>query len=108
MDVLKKTHTHEWNKGSNIFISFSRYFVSTLVPFQVTQAKSSVAMEPMGFKQGLDRLLDEGIPVKVITTDRHPSIRKIIREEYPEVTHQFDPWHVTKGLFVRAPLCAAA
>jgi len=65
---------------------------------QVTQAKNSVAMEPMGFRQGLDKLLDEGIPVKVVTTDRHPSIRKIVREEYPEVTHQFDPWHVAKGI----------
>lgn len=71
----------------------------------MTQAKNSVAMEPMGFKQGLDRLLDEGIAVKVVTTDRHPSIRKIVREEYPEVTHQFDPWHVAKGQFVWASLC---
>lgn len=54
-------------------------------------------MEPMGFKKGLDKLLDEGIAVKVVTTDRHPSIRKMMREDYPDVTHQFDPWHVTKG-----------
>ena len=63
----------------------------------MTQAKNSVAMEPMGFKKGLDKLLDDGIAVKVVTTDRHPSIRKMMREDYPDVTHQFDPWHVTKG-----------
>ncbi|XP_076156980.1 uncharacterized protein LOC143140023 isoform X2 [Alosa pseudoharengus] len=65
---------------------------------QVTQAKNSVAMERMGFKKGLDKLLDDGIAVKVVTTDRHPSIRKMMREDYPDITHQFDPWHVTKGL----------
>ncbi|KTF72727.1 hypothetical protein cypCar_00049295 [Cyprinus carpio] len=65
---------------------------------QVTQAKNSVAMEPIGFKKGLDKLLDEGINVKVVTTDRHPSIRKMMREDYPDIAHQFDPWHVAKGI----------
>uniref|UniRef100_A0A8C2FEU5 Uncharacterized protein n=1 Tax=Cyprinus carpio TaxID=7962 RepID=A0A8C2FEU5_CYPCA len=64
----------------------------------VTQAKNSVAMEPIGFKKGLDKLLDEGINVKVVTTDRHPSIRKMMREDYPDIAHQFDPWHVAKGI----------
>lgn len=54
-------------------------------------------MEVMGFKQGLDKILDDGIEVKVLTTDRHPSIRKTMREEYPHIVHQFDPWHVIKG-----------
>ncbi|XP_073726206.1 uncharacterized protein [Misgurnus anguillicaudatus] len=65
---------------------------------QVSQASSSVAMEPLAFKKGLEKILDEGIDVKVVTTDRHPSIRKIMREEYPQIIHQFDPWHVAKGL----------
>lgn len=63
----------------------------------MSQATSSVAMEPMGFRKGLERLLDEGIDIKVVTTDRHPSIRKLMREEYPNIIHQFDPWHVAKG-----------
>lgn len=50
----------------------------------MAQAKNSVAMEPLGLKKGLDRLLDEGIDEKVVTTDRHPSIRKIMRESYPD------------------------
>jgi len=54
-------------------------------------------MEPIGFKKGLEKLLDEGINVKVVTTDRHPSIRKIMREDFPNIEHQFDPWHTGKG-----------
>ncbi|KAL7383208.1 hypothetical protein ABVT39_006543 [Epinephelus coioides] len=65
---------------------------------QVTQAKSSVGMEPLGFRKGLERLLDEGIHVTIVTTDRHPSIRKTLRETFPDIDHQFDPWHITKGI----------
>nr|XP_055071078.1 uncharacterized protein si:dkeyp-30e7.2 isoform X1 [Misgurnus anguillicaudatus] len=81
--------------------SFMDDFTNQIVTFeliQVTQAKSSVAMEPMGFKKGLEKLLDEGIHVKVVTTDRHPSIRKIMREDFPNIEHQFDPWHTAKAI----------
>ncbi|CAL9702720.1 unnamed protein product [Knipowitschia caucasica] len=64
---------------------------------QVSQASSSIAMEPLCFKKALEEILNEGIDVKVVTTDRHPSIRKIMREEYSNIIHQFDPWHVAKG-----------
>uniref|UniRef100_A0A8C6S7B3 Transposase n=1 Tax=Neogobius melanostomus TaxID=47308 RepID=A0A8C6S7B3_9GOBI len=64
---------------------------------QVSQASSSIAMEPLCFKKALEEILNEGIDVKVVTTDQHPSIRKIMREEYPNIIHQFDPWHVAKG-----------
>uniref|UniRef100_A0A8C5GYH7 Uncharacterized protein n=1 Tax=Gouania willdenowi TaxID=441366 RepID=A0A8C5GYH7_GOUWI len=65
---------------------------------QVSEASSSPAMEAVGFRRGLDRLLDSGVCVDVVTTDRHPSIRKIMRESYPNLRHQFDPWHVAKGI----------
>ncbi|XP_056433018.1 uncharacterized protein LOC130371308 isoform X2 [Gadus chalcogrammus] len=65
---------------------------------QVTEAPSSPAMETLGFRRGLDRLLQAGVRVDVITTDRSPSIRKLMRETYSDIQHQFDPWHVAKGL----------
>ncbi|XP_063047543.1 uncharacterized protein LOC134441244 [Engraulis encrasicolus] len=76
----------------------SSSLIATFDLIQVSQASSSVAMEPLGFKKGLERLLDEGLDIRVVTTDRHPSIRKIMREQYPEIMHQFDPWHVAKGI----------
>lgn len=69
---------------------------------QVSEATSSPAMEPLGFRRGLDRLLDSDVCVDVVTTDRAPSIRKIMRESYPELRHQFDPWHVVKGWIIYA------
>ncbi|KAL1276201.1 hypothetical protein QQF64_035824 [Cirrhinus molitorella] len=65
---------------------------------QVTEASSSVAMEPVGFKRAVNTLQQHGITVDVLTTDRSPSIRKIMRVEYPQIHHEFDIWHVVKGL----------
>ena len=46
---------------------------------KVTEATSSPAMETLGFRRGLDRLIQAGVGVDVITTDRSPSIRKLMR-----------------------------
>ncbi|XP_073713994.1 uncharacterized protein [Misgurnus anguillicaudatus] len=73
---------------------------------QVSETTSSPAMESVGFRRGLDRLLDSGVSVDVVTTDRAPSIWKIMRESYPELRHQFDPWHVAKGVKKKATAAA--
>ncbi|XP_057693124.1 uncharacterized protein LOC130916425 isoform X2 [Corythoichthys intestinalis] len=72
----------------------------------VTEASSSPAMETLGFRRGLDRLLQAGIGVDVLATDRTPSIRKIMRERYPGIEHRLDIWHVAKG--IRKKLMAVA
>ncbi len=54
-------------------------------------------MEAEGFRRGLDYLFFRGVDIGVITTDRHPSIRKIMREDYSHICHEFDPWHVNKS-----------
>ncbi|XP_051971034.1 uncharacterized protein LOC127635204 isoform X2 [Xyrauchen texanus] len=66
---------------------------------QDTEASSSIAMEPIGFKRGLSRLVEQGIQIDVVTTDRSPSIRKIMRVDYPDMHHEFDICLVVKGLY---------
>lgn len=73
-------------------LSLTRNLIST-----VTETTGSVAMEAEGFRRGLDHLLSQGVDVGVITTDRPPSIRKIIREDCGHIRHEFDPWHVNKS-----------
>ncbi|KAL2102312.1 hypothetical protein ACEWY4_001480 [Coilia grayii] len=58
------------------------------------EAGSSVAMECQGFRRSLNHLIyNEGLPIDLITTDRAPSIRKMMREEFGNIHHEFDPWH---------------
>ena len=57
-------------------------------------------MEKEGFIRCVDDLLNLDVPIKAISTDRHPSIKKLMRtkDEYKEIVHQFDPWHVAKNI----------
>ncbi|XP_049897486.1 uncharacterized protein LOC126388445 [Epinephelus moara] len=61
----------------------------------VSEASSSVAMEAMGFKRGLNYLLHMGVDVGVITTDRSPSIRvmkKLVAASNKKVNQDLRPW----------------
>ena len=64
----------------------------------VRNAGNSQRMEEYAFKKVVDALIDVGISIASITTDRHKSIRKILREKYPEILHQFDIWHFAKNI----------
>lgn len=55
-------------------------------------------MEKFAFIRLLERLIDEGVKIKVISTDRHTQIRKYLRVHWPSILHEVDPWHVIKGL----------
>lgn len=63
-------------------------------------------MEKVGFKKLLSEFKGKGILPTQITTDRHTGIRKHLREEEPNIDHQFDVWHFVKNIKKR--LTAAA
>jgi len=64
----------------------------------VTETGSSVLMEKIALHRSLDFLLSTGIQIKTLATDRHPGVRTLLRQEYPEISHQFDVWHVAKNV----------
>lgn len=64
---------------------------------QMTETTSSVAMEVLGLERAVEYVLDQGITLSCITTDRSPSVRKRMKDKFPEIHHEFDPWHVAKG-----------
>lgn len=73
----------------------TEFFVSNTADENV---KNSNAMEPMGLKKCLAAMKKFDITISVLATDRHPSVRKIMREEYPQIQHQFDVWHLAKSV----------
>ena len=64
----------------------------------VTETGSSVLMEKAALQRSLDFLLSSGMQIKTLATDRHPGVRKLLHQQYPEINHQFDMWHVAKNV----------
>ena len=58
-------------------------------------------MEKEGFIRCVDEIRDDlGADVRLISTDHHNQIRKLMRDnkKYNTIKHEFDPWHIAKGI----------
>ena len=64
----------------------------------VTEVANSNQMEKKGFVETLSSIEANGIEVDIISTDRHPQIKKEMRVNHGEIDHQFDPWHLAKSV----------
>ena len=82
---------------------------SQILHFHVTSVEetdgNSNRMEKQGLVLVLKKLSQEDISIESLTTDRHPQIRKHLRENTNR-RHQFDIWHAAKSL--RSKLTNAA
>ena len=64
----------------------------------VSEVANSNCMEKKGFVDTLSNIEANGIKVGVISSDRHPQIKKEMRVNHPSIDHQFDPWHIAKSV----------
>ena len=61
---------------------------------------SSSMLETVGCDRAV-RYVTEQLPMKLLATDRNPSVAKLLRQSYPEIQHQYDPWHISKSVAKR-------
>lgn len=59
---------------------------------------NSYWLEPVGLELCIKELDQYNCNIKTIATDRHPSVQKIMRGSYPHITHEYDLWHIVKGV----------
>ncbi|KAM4052676.1 uncharacterized protein ACNLHF_003192 [Anomaloglossus baeobatrachus] len=59
---------------------------------------SQAHLKNIAFKKVLNRVLEKGVNVKMVTTDRHVGIRKIMKDTYGNIVHRFDPWHMARSI----------
>ena len=57
-------------------------------------------MELEGLKRSLVVLKEKGVEVTNVVTDRHVQVKKYMREEHPDIEHEYDCWHVVKGQYL--------
>ncbi|XP_065907620.1 uncharacterized protein [Dysidea avara] len=55
-------------------------------------------MEKEGLSRALQYLHDNSLTIGMLITDRHKQINKFMSQSYPDIEHQYDVWHVAKGL----------
>ena len=54
-------------------------------------------MELEGLRRMKANMENHRIAVRVLVTDRHLQLQKWIRENWVEVRHYYDVWHIAKG-----------
>ncbi|KAL5005650.1 hypothetical protein ScPMuIL_016808 [Solemya velum] len=63
---------------------------------QSNECGGSYHMEKTGLTRSLKFLDERGLELGILITDRHRQLGKFLREEYPEIDHLFDIWHIGK------------
>ncbi|CAN7994675.1 unnamed protein product, partial [Ixodes pacificus] len=63
-----------------------------------TEVPSSNRMETEGMERCLTYLHAQDMSVDSLVTDRHSEGKASMRRNHPEIKHQFDVWHVAKGI----------
>ena len=64
---------------------------------QSNEVKSSNHMEKEGLCRALTFLAANSLQVSTLITDRHKEINKFLYKKHPDINHQYDVWHVSKG-----------
>ncbi|XP_056406820.1 uncharacterized protein LOC130297972 [Hyla sarda] len=65
---------------------------------QIGSGVSSVGLEKIVCRNALDYFLSNDVKIFMICMDRHVAIRKMLREEYSDIKHEFDVWHLVKSI----------
>ena len=64
----------------------------------VATAGNSSRMELVGLQKVLETAEENDLEINSLTTDRHIQVRCFMKNEKPEINHQFDIWHVGKNI----------
>nr|XP_054605995.1 uncharacterized protein LOC129166755 [Nothobranchius furzeri] len=95
-DMRADSPGHSAKYGSYTMMDLKRNKVIDIQLVQSNEVGNSVRMEKEGFVRSLSTLLERGVDVQQVVTDRHTGVQKYLREEKKEISHYFDPWHMGK------------
>ena len=73
---------------------------------QVSQTSSSVAMEKKGFQNVATRMIQGGLSIELICTDRHIGIGALMKKKFSNIEHQVDAWHLAKSVLKQLLQCS--
>ena len=53
-------------------------------------------MEPAALEASLRFLAEQCVKVTHLVTDRSTTVRTLMKDHFPDINHQADPWHFVK------------
>ncbi|KAG0423115.1 hypothetical protein HPB47_001081 [Ixodes persulcatus] len=74
--------------------------INRIIHFEIvqsTEVKSSSHMEKEGLKRSLDNMINQGLTIGMLVTDRHIGVKAMMKSDYSDTRHRFDAWHLAKG-----------
>ncbi|KAI7810856.1 uncharacterized protein LOC130552890 isoform X2 [Triplophysa rosa] len=95
-DMRADSPAHSGKYGSYTLMDMETKSIVDLQLIQSNEVGGSYHMEKEGLKRCLDKMESCGLMVDYIVTDRHPQIKKYLRER--NVTQYYDVWHFEKAL----------
>lgn len=86
--------------GTYTLLDSDSHLIVVQQTVHVTEVKNSYWLEISGLERCLDATNDHNVTTKVLATDRHPGIQKMLREteQYEDIKHEYDLWHIQKGV----------
>uniref|UniRef100_A0AC34FUK8 THAP-type domain-containing protein n=1 Tax=Panagrolaimus sp. ES5 TaxID=591445 RepID=A0AC34FUK8_9BILA len=58
----------------------------------------STNLERLGLEKAIRELLNKGLIIASLTTDRSKSVIAMMQSKFSNITHMYDPWHLIKGV----------
>ncbi|XP_069835643.1 uncharacterized protein [Dendropsophus ebraccatus] len=72
-----------------------------ILNFQIEQQRPGILsthLEKEAFQKSIEKLQKKKVHIKIICTDKHAGIRKMIKKNFTKMVHQFDVWHVARSI----------
>ena len=68
--------------------------------FNLLQVSCSAEMEVFSLKSILNFLIAVGVKIETVVTDRSTSVRSMLQQDFPDISHQFDIWYKQQIYFI--------
>ncbi|XP_056100848.1 uncharacterized protein LOC130079563 [Rhinichthys klamathensis goyatoka] len=95
-DMRADSPGHSAKYGSYTMMDLQTNNIIDIQLVQSSEVGGRRHMEEEGLRRSLDLLEESGVKLDCVVTDRHPQIRKFLKDR--KINHYYDVWHMVKGL----------